>query len=130
MLGIRIRPWSGRRAESVSDYPGVLIPLEEAHQHSHSYRTAQAGLDDESIDGGVFDDDDDVIPGGVKQVRDHEGTGMLEMNTGEYSVEGLRKYVQKGNKGEKPSVYESKQHPTSTTFINGLRVVPLTRCRN
>lgn len=98
--------WSGYRSESVADYPVVLIPLGEAHLHSHSSRSRlPPDLDDALIgqDGeGVHHH---------KDPADDEDTGMLlEMGTEpEYSIEGLRREVRRGNKGgEKWTDYESE----------------------
>ncbi|KAK3945995.1 MFS general substrate transporter [Diplogelasinospora grovesii] len=98
--------WTGRRTESVEDYPGVLIPLEEAHLHSHSYRSGhRAEFEEASSPNGLADDDE----GGNKDRDSDEGTGMLEMmSAAEYSIEGLRKEVRRGGKGEKWTDYEMK----------------------
>lgn len=98
--------WSGYRSESVDDYPGVLIPLEEAHLHSHSFRSRLPSDLDDAVLG--YDDE-----GGHrhKDPADDEDTGMLlEMGTEpEYSIEGFRREVRRGNKGgEKWTDYESE----------------------
>ena len=99
-------PWSGYRSESVDDYPGVLVALEEAHLHSHTSRSRP------------ISDLDDGLPGPNgegghhhKDPADDEDTGMLlEMGTEpEYSIGGLRREVRRGNKGgEKWTDYESE----------------------
>ncbi|KAK3684855.1 major facilitator superfamily domain-containing protein [Podospora appendiculata] len=98
MLGI----WAQRRPESVNNYSDVLIPLEEAHLHSHSSRSTRAehhmSQNDCASDDGS----------GVAKDCDDEGTSMLEMSLAEYSIEGLRREVQKGGKGEKWTPYEMK----------------------
>lgn len=80
--------------EPPSGYAGVLIPLEEAHQHSYSSRTNRASLIESSI---IADGN-----GGKNQGESadmHECTGMLGP-VPEYSVEGLRREVrQDGNPG-------------------------------
>jgi hypothetical protein len=93
------RFWPGRRVESVDDYSGVVVSLEDAHLHSHSYRSGRTEFE-EAPSGEISDDED-----GTK-AQDHEGTGMLEMNAAEYSIEGLRKEVRRGGKGRKFSDYE------------------------
>ncbi|KAK0385002.1 hypothetical protein NLU13_7480 [Sarocladium strictum] len=85
------------RVESVDDYEGVLIPLEQAHLHSYSARTgrtefeAPAPVDEEDVD-----KDDD-----------NETQGMLPMHAAEYTIEGLRKETRSGRQG-KWSDYEIK----------------------
>ena len=101
--------WAGRRVTSVDDYAGVLVPLDEAHLHSHSYRLGrrtslrESSEDDTTLEEGADDGD------GVKVPGEDEGTAMLEMTSApEYSIEGLRKEVRRGGKGEKWTDYESK----------------------
>jgi len=93
--------WSGRRTESVDDYAGVLIPLEEAHLHSHSARSGHSEYEevpDEASDAGEDD---------AAKAQD-DGTGMLLMNAAEYSIEGLRREVRRGGKGRTWTEYERK----------------------
>ncbi|KAK0719707.1 major facilitator superfamily domain-containing protein [Lasiosphaeris hirsuta] len=98
--------WTGRRNETVDDYSGVLVALEDAHPHSHSYRLGRrAGFDDSSDDESASDDGSG---GGGKAGGDDEGTAMLEMSVPEYSIEGLRREVRRGGKGEKWTDYEMK----------------------
>ncbi|CAJ2502903.1 Uu.00g102970.m01.CDS01 [Anthostomella pinea] len=94
------------RQESVHDYVGVLVPLEEAHLHSHSARSgrtefeeAQASPDDVGID----EPESEAAKDG-----ENEGTGMLQMSAAEYSIEGLRRDVRKGERGQRWSEYELK----------------------
>ncbi|KAK0643068.1 hypothetical protein B0T16DRAFT_391661 [Cercophora newfieldiana] len=96
--------WTERRTESASSYPGVLVALEDAHLHSHTYRLRRRPGIAESPDEVTSEDDDseDVI----KVDGEHEGTAMLEMSVPEYSVEGLRREVRRGGKGEKWTDYE------------------------
>ncbi len=103
------RLWGGRRHESVDDYSGVLIPLEEAHLHSHSYRSGRCEFEEMSQDAESDDGD------GAKD-QDDEGRGMLEMNAAEYSIEGLRKEVRRGGKGRTWTSYERK---TSMPYRRG-----------
>ncbi|KAL1869421.1 hypothetical protein VTK73DRAFT_3158 [Phialemonium thermophilum] len=90
-----------RRATSLHDYVGVVVPLQEAHLHSHSARCGRTEFEDVSND--ATSDDDE----GPKDHHD-EGTGMLEMSAAEYSIEGLRKAVRRGGKGRRWSDYEMK----------------------
>lgn len=100
MVG-RLR-WRGLRAESVDNYAGVLVPLDEAHLHSHSARCGRTEFEELPAHG---DDDDDPKDGGGD-----EGTGMLEMSAAEYSIEGLRKEVRRGGSGMR-SDYECQSSP-------------------
>jgi len=99
-----MRLWRGRRAESVHDYAGVLIPLEEAHLHSYSARSGRTEYE-EPPDEDDGDGDGDDAAEALKDAE-NEGTGMLEMRACEYSIEGLRREVRRGGKGEW-SEYES-----------------------
>ncbi|KAK1827831.1 major facilitator superfamily domain-containing protein [Podospora conica] len=100
--------WTGRRATSVDDYAGVLVSLDEAHLHSHTYRLRRrpgydsSSEDDIALEEGTGDGD------GVKIAGEDEGTAMLDMNVAEYSIEGLRREVRSGGKGEKWTAYEMK----------------------
>ncbi|KAK9417946.1 putative Major facilitator superfamily (MFS) profile domain-containing protein [Seiridium unicorne] len=95
----------GGRTESVHDYVGVLVPLEEAHLHSHSARTGKCEFEeprDEESEGLVNDEEAD-------KDGDHgEGTGMLQMSAAEYTIEGLKREVRKGERGGASSDYELK----------------------
>jgi hypothetical protein len=94
------RFYTGRRAESVDDYSGVLVPLTEAHLHSHSYRAGRTEFEAHPDDRRDSNDEDGAKDG------DDEGTGMLEMDAAEYSIAGLRREVRRGEKGKKWSDYE------------------------
>lgn len=109
MASVILRALSGRRhAELPTHYPGVLVPLHEAHLHSYSARTAavvsrdgeEARLrgidgknperrDEENNDNDNDDDDDRAQYGG-------ETRGMLKMSATEYTIEGLRREVRRG----------------------------------
>lgn len=80
------------RTESVDNYDGVLVPLEQAHLHSHSARVGRVEFEaqDESAD-----DEDDV-----GSAKDDQGEGMLLMNAAEYTIEGLRAHMRQGKRGE------------------------------
>lgn len=89
-----------RKPEHVDDYAGVLIPLDQAHLHSHSARCGRTEY--EEVPGDDNDDDGEDLP------KDNdEDTGMLEMRAAEYSIQGLRKEVRRGASGTR-SVYESR----------------------
>ncbi|OAA69624.1 sugar transporter [Cordyceps fumosorosea ARSEF 2679] len=85
------------RVESVDHYAGVLVPLEEAHLHSHSARTGRVEFEARDFD---LDDDDDDETGARKDRGDEEErAGMLEMDAAEYSIHGLRKAMRDGRGG-------------------------------
>lgn len=86
------------RIESVDDYEGVLIPLEEAHLHSYSARTGRTEFEAPA----AGDDDEEA-----GKDDDNETRGMLEMRAAEYTIEGLRQETRKGRQG-KWSDYEIK----------------------
>ncbi len=89
-----MRLWPGARAESVDDYAGVLIALDEAHLHSHSARSGRTEYEEPPGEEDVGKD------------AENEATGMLEMRAAEYSLEGLRREVRRGGRGQW-SEYES-----------------------
>ncbi|PNY27443.1 MFS-type transporter [Tolypocladium capitatum] len=76
--------------ESVNDYAGVLVPLEEAHLHSHSARTGRTEFESR------HDDTDDDAR---SKDEDSERQGMLMMDAAEYTIEGLRKETREGRRG-------------------------------
>ncbi|KAK4195977.1 major facilitator superfamily domain-containing protein [Triangularia verruculosa] len=104
----------------------VLIPLEEAHLHSHSYRSrlevaSLGGTAEVNDDTQKDDEDEDDIEGGDH----HEATGMLLRRSGssgellgmmtaaerEYTIGSLRREVRRGKpdgKGRGWSDYEMK----------------------
>ncbi len=97
-------PW--RQTEAAADYSAVVVPLEEAHQHSHTYRQRLRGDADGRLDEGAFRDD-----GGLdKDPAEGDTTTMLMTSTAppEYSIEGLRREVRGGEKGERWTAYESE----------------------
>lgn len=95
------------RRESVHNYVGVLIPLEEAHLHSHSARCGKTEFEEarSSFDNGRRDDDDTEMGAAAKHGED-EGTGMLQMDAAEYTIEGLRRDVRAGEPGRRWTEYE------------------------
>ncbi|KGQ06809.1 putative MFS-type transporter PB1E7.08c [Beauveria bassiana D1-5] len=94
------------RVESVDYYAGVLVPLDEAHLHSHSARTGRVEFEARDFE---LDDDDDGQDetGAAKDRGDEEREGMLEMDAAEYSIDGLRKAMRDGRRGQW-SEYEIK----------------------
>jgi len=113
--------WRGTRAESVDDYAGVLIPLEEAHLHSHSARLGRTEFEEPPDESPAADDGDDE----VGKDAENEGTGMLEMRAAEYSIEGLRREVRRGSKGLLPSEYESRSSPSVRSLEGLLSLMPM-----
>lgn len=93
------RLWRGLRTESVNNYAGVLISLDEAHLYSHSARCGRTEY--EELPGAEENADDG---------KDTESQGMLEMSAAEYSIAGLRREVRRGAKGSTSS-YESRLSP-------------------
>lgn len=92
----RLRPW----ASGPADYSAVVIPLEQAHLHSHSARCGRTEYEEVP---GVDPEDDG------KDDADGEAEGMLEMSAAEYSIAGLRKEVRRRDGGGRErGVYESE----------------------
>jgi hypothetical protein len=112
MFSQRPRLWTGRRTESVDDYAGVLIPLEEAHLHSHSARSGHSEYEE------VPDEESDAGQDDATKVQD-DGTGMLLMSAAEYSIEGLRREVRRGGKGRTWTDYECEMLPSWTPKLTG-----------
>ncbi|GKT60632.1 sugar transporter [Colletotrichum tofieldiae] len=94
MLRSILRRLTSDRPESVNDYIGVVVPLEEAHLYSHSARTGKCEFEERPSQDG---DDDAAEDDGKDQ---GETAGMLEMSAAEYTIEGLRKEVRRGGKGQ------------------------------
>jgi hypothetical protein len=103
-------PTFAGRTESIHDYNGVLVPLEEAHLHSHSARSGRCEFEETS----TCEEDEGLMRGSegldddADKDAENEGTGMLQMSAAEYSIEGLRRQVRKGDKGQTLTEYESK----------------------
>lgn len=94
--------WTGNGASTAADYSSAVVPLEEAHLHSHSYRLRKRSEPERRLDGDVSDDEDDVAKDG-----DEEDTRMLAMGRNpEYSIEGLREEVRQGGRGKAWTDYE------------------------
>lgn len=92
------------RQESVHDYVGVLVPLEEAHLHSHSARSGRCEFEEARTSSD--DPEVDVSEAGAPKDSDNEDAGMLQMSAAEYSIEGLRREVRKGQRQGQWSEYE------------------------
>ncbi|KAI5858186.1 MFS general substrate transporter [Durotheca rogersii] len=90
------------RRESVYDYIGVLIPLEEAHLHSHSARSGRCEFEEARTSPDGADADDPAPKDG------DEDAGMLQMSAAEYTIEGLRREVRRGERRRQWSEYELK----------------------
>ncbi|KAK2597478.1 hypothetical protein QQS21_005948 [Conoideocrella luteorostrata] len=96
-------PWQNGigRVESVHDYAGVLVPLEEAHLHGLSARSGRTEFEsraDDPDDPDEADEDAETAVHGKNE--DSETQGMLQMEAAEYSIEGLRKEMRQGRKGQ------------------------------
>ncbi|KAI1822144.1 sugar transporter [Xylaria intraflava] len=106
------------RQESVHDYAGVLVPLEEAHLYSHSARSGRTEFeearqssddDDASVDlDSDEDEDEETALGTAFKNGNSEGAGMLQMDAAEYTIEGLRRDACKDEPGRKWTEYELK----------------------
>ncbi|KAI0509443.1 sugar transporter [Xylaria bambusicola] len=103
------------RRESVHDYIGVLVPLEEAHLHSYSARCGKAEFEHRQRDDGDAEDDnaadledEETALGTAFKSSDNEGEGMLQMDAAEYTVEGLRRDARRGEPGRRWTEYELK----------------------
>lgn len=120
------RLWTSRQADSVDDFPGALVPLDEAHLHSHSYRAGRSDSPGSSGDDASEDD-------GRDKNGDGEDAAMLEMSAvHEYSIEGLRKEVRRGGRGKKWTAYERESGTLLPPFssrrwdmLNNLGVSPV-----
>ncbi|KAI1808110.1 MFS general substrate transporter [Daldinia bambusicola] len=100
-----------RRPESVHDYVGVLVPLEEAHLHSHSARCGRSEFEELGSDDGVGVGEQSEAEAGERPPKnddDNEHTGMLQMSAAEYTIEGLRREVREGQRRHHWSEYELK----------------------
>lgn len=99
------------RVESVHNYPGALIPLEQAHLHSHSARSASrtqalaAYEEDIALD--ELNYDGEAGEASPAKEGDSESQGMLPQRAGEYTIAGLRRAVRQGGK-DKWTEYELK----------------------
>lgn len=90
---MRLLNWTIPRPRTPSSLDRVIVPLEDAHLHSYAARRGGAEARPE-------DDIEDVEGESGAKGSEHEGTGMLEMNVSEYSIEGLRREIRKGSRGK------------------------------
>lgn len=105
-IGGLLRP---RHSAATGDYSSVVIPLEQAHLHSHSARCGRTeyeeipGADPENEEAEEEEEGDDGLKDG------DEGRAMLEMKPAEYSIQGLRKEMRKRDGGgNERGEYESE----------------------
>ncbi|KXJ91019.1 major facilitator superfamily domain-containing protein [Microdochium bolleyi] len=110
---MRLFTWRFARQESVHDYAGVLVPLEEAHLHSHSARSGKTEFEEPPDAAGTQDYNPIGVEEGSREPEDKddedEGTGMLQMSAAEYTIDGLRREVRRGGeRGQQWSSYELK----------------------
>lgn len=123
------------RTESVDDYLGVWVPLEEAHLYSYSAREGRAKFDErdhmmdqdmeaqldrvenEERDG---EDEDDNAEG---KDEDNEAQGMLARRTAEYTIEGLRAEMRKGRGGGPHGTWTTYESESSATIPSGIQRV-------
>lgn len=85
--------------ESVDDYVGVLVPLEQAHLYSQSAKSGKKAKSQSQ--------DDDQLDDEETKDGDYEMQGMLQKNVGEYTIEGLRREMREGRQG-RWTTYESE----------------------
>jgi hypothetical protein len=123
------RLFGGGHVETPAHYAGVLIPLEDAHLYSHSARSGRTEYEEVPGDDGELgaaerpgNGHDDNHSGEAGKQSEHEGTGMLQMCAAEYSIEGLRREVRRGEKGQQWSAYESEftSYPEFGPLVNSL----------
>ncbi|KAG6243509.1 hypothetical protein E4U25_000717 [Claviceps purpurea] len=95
----------GRRVESVHDYAGVLVPLEEAHLHGISARSDRTRSDSRR-QGRCADDLESAATAAAEEEEeeemknaDSEAEAMLQMEEAEYTIDGLRAEMRQGRQG-------------------------------
>ncbi|KAG6259339.1 hypothetical protein E4U24_005940 [Claviceps purpurea] len=95
----------GRRVESVHDYAGVLVPLEEAHLHGISARSDRTRSDSRR-QGRRADDLESAATAAAEEEEeeemknaDSEAEAMLQMEEAEYTIDGLRAEMRQGRQG-------------------------------
>lgn len=97
------------RAGRTVDYSSVVIPLEQAHLHSHSARCGRTEY--EEVPGVEPENEEEEGDAEGLKDGDDEGRGMLEMDPAEYSIGGLRKEVRRRREdagGKEMGEYESE----------------------
>lgn len=106
LLQLLLPPWRfGSRVESVDDYAGVLVPLDKAHLHSSSARAGRTEFESRARgqpgdSTAAADDDDEGDENAKPEESESETRGMLEMEAAEYTIEGLRKEMRQGRRGQ------------------------------
>lgn len=85
--------------ESVDDYVGVLVPLEQAHLYGQSAKSGKKARSQTQ--------DDDQLDDEETKDGDYEMQGMLQKNVGGYTIEGLRREMREGRQG-RWTTYESE----------------------
>ncbi|KAG6009055.1 hypothetical protein E4U21_003387 [Claviceps maximensis] len=93
-----------RRVESVDDYAGVLVPLEEAHLYgvsARSGRIAESASRDEH-------QGDDVENADEGKNGESESQAMLQMEEAEYTIDSLRAEMRQGRQSQQWTEYEVK----------------------
>ncbi|KAH8699671.1 major facilitator superfamily domain-containing protein [Ilyonectria robusta] len=85
--------------ESVDDYVGVLVPLEQAHLYGQSAKSGKKARSQTQ--------DDDQLDDEETKDGDYEMQGMLQKNVGGYTIEGLRREMREGRQG-RWTTYEIK----------------------
>lgn len=99
-------------------YPGILVPLHEAHLHVHrksqDVKSQDIAADSPSLEHVYFEDDQD---GDSNDLDIHTADGrprdetrvMLPMTSVEYTIESLRRQMRQGGKlpGRRWTQYES-----------------------
>lgn len=131
---------TGSRRETVNDYLGVLVSLEQAHNYSHSSKKGRAQFDerdyvvDEDIEARLTDaereDGDarastDEIDGlnSTKEEDSDEAQGMLKTHAGEYTIEGLRAEMRNGQGGGPHGTWTSYESELPRTRSMGAQRV-------
>ncbi|KAG6318976.1 hypothetical protein E4U44_007347 [Claviceps purpurea] len=95
----------GRRVESVHDYAGVLVPLEEAHLHGISARSDRTRSDSRRQDRRADDLESAATAAAEGEEEeemknaDSEAEAMLQMEEAEYTIDGLRAEMRQGRQG-------------------------------
>ncbi|EFX04075.1 sugar transporter [Grosmannia clavigera kw1407] len=111
-----------RREVSIEDYPGTLVPLEEAHLYSHSARTGRTEY--ETLAEDDVDEDEEALDQRGKDTIDGDGdveaesVGMLLMRACEYSIEGLRREVRSSPKDSPGSQTTWTDYELKSKLIN------------
>lgn len=121
-----------RKPESVDDYLGVWIPLDKAHNYSHSGKHGRTDLDeqdyvvDEDIEARLNEGDEDAAldDAGHETTKEEnsEARGMLRTSAPEYSIEGLRAEMRKGRGGGPHGTWTSYESEFSRVLRAGQQV--------